>query len=356
MWSLRCSLWVFLLSIAVQSSLGVSSSNKCHSALGLENKTIVRDWQLTARSYYQSLFIGNGKTLDMEPKCARLNNNCAWCAPRGNAQYLQVDLVQDRIISGIATQGFEGSSLDYYVKKYEVRYSRDGQTWRIGQVMRGNHDGKSVVTRTFTPAIFARYIRIYPLNYNYRICMRMELYGCSNSSTVLSTTHSPSPSTSKDFKPTTRGTTSNTKNAITDLPRTTVIALSVPISSDIALHQIGQLNYAAELCHHRNFDWLQATVFTCAPVHSTTFPITTPKVSETTASARHIANATAAVINVAAQVDLDDSNTRLYSTRNIVLVIVGVGVVVCFMLLLLFYLRRRKQCRYSSTEVKEQLL
>ncbi|XP_068761112.1 retinoschisin-like isoform X2 [Montipora capricornis] len=319
MWSLRCSLWVFLLSIAVQSSLGVSSSNKCHSALGLENKTIVRDWQLTARSYYQSLFIGNGKTLDMEPKCARLNNNCAWCAPRGNAQYLQVDLVQDRIISGIATQGFEGSSLDYYVKKYKVLYSRDGQTWRIGQVMRGNHDGKSVVTRTFTPAIFARYIRIYPLNYNYRICMRMELYGCSNSSTVLSTTHSPtsptvtSPSTSKDLKPTTRGTTSNTKNAITDLPRTTG-----------------------------------------APVHSTTFPITTPKVSETTASARHIANATAAVINVAAQVDLDDSNTRLYSTRNIVLVIVGVGVVVCFMLLLLFYLRRRKQ--YSSTEVKEQLL
>ena len=79
-----------------------------------------------------------------------------------------------------------------------------------------------------------------------------------------------------------------------------------------------------------------------APVHSTTFPITTPKVTETTASARHIANATA-VINVAAQVDLDDSNTRLYSTRNIVLVIVGVGVVVCLMLLLLFYLRRRKQ-------------
>lgn len=316
MWSFRCPLWVFLLSLSVQSSLGVSSSNECHSALGLENKTIVRDWQLTAQSYYQSLFIGNGKTLDMEPKCARLNNNCAWCAPRGKAQYLQVDLVQDRIISGIATQGFEGSSLDYYVKKYKVLYSRDGQTWRIGQVMHGNHDGQSVVTHTFTSAIFARYIRIYPLNYNYRICMRMELYGCSNSSTVLSTTHSPttvtSPSTSKDFKPTTRGTTSNTENAITHLPRTTG-----------------------------------------APVHSTTFPITTPKVTETTASAKHIANATA-VINVAAQVDLDDSNTRLYSTKNVVPVIVVVGVVVCSLFLLLFYRRRRKQ--YSSTEIKEQLL
>lgn len=75
--------------------------------------------------------------------------------------------------------------------------------------------------------------------------------------------------------------------------------------------------------------------------------------TETTASAKHIANATA-VINVAAQVDLDDSNTRLYSTKNVVPVIVVVGVVVCSLFLLLFYRRRRKQ--YSSTEIKEQLL
>ena len=50
----------------------------------------------------------------------------------------------------------------------------------LQQVMRGNHDGKSVVRHTFIPPVYARYIRVYPMAYRYRICMRMELYGCSN--------------------------------------------------------------------------------------------------------------------------------------------------------------------------------
>ena len=46
--------------------------------------------------------------------------------------------------------------------------------------MRGNHDGRSVASHTFIPPVYARYIRVYPMAYRYRICMRMELYGCSN--------------------------------------------------------------------------------------------------------------------------------------------------------------------------------
>ena len=101
---------------------------ECNSALGLEDLRI-QDSQLTAQSYYESLSIGGGKSVDTEPKCARLNkNNCAWCAPRGNGQYLQVDLRRNFIITGIATQGFEALS-DYYVKRYKVSHSRDGYTW-----------------------------------------------------------------------------------------------------------------------------------------------------------------------------------------------------------------------------------
>ena len=102
---------------------------ECSSALGLEDLRI-QDSQLTAQSYYESLSIGGGQSVDTEPKCARLNkNNCAWCAPRGNGQYLQVDLSHDFLITGIATQGLEALS-DYYVRRYKVSHSRDGHTWR----------------------------------------------------------------------------------------------------------------------------------------------------------------------------------------------------------------------------------
>ena len=99
----------------------------CNSALGLEDFRI-QDSQLTAQSYYESLSIEGGISVDTHPRCARLNNNCAWCAPRGSGQYLQVDLRRDFIITGIATQGLE-ALVDYYVRKYKVSHSRDGHTW-----------------------------------------------------------------------------------------------------------------------------------------------------------------------------------------------------------------------------------
>ena len=96
--------------------------------MGLEDLKI-QDSQLTAQSYYESLSIGGGISVDTEAKCARLNkNNCAWCAPRRKGQYLQVDLGRDLVITGIATQGLEALS-DYYVRRYTVSHSRNGRTW-----------------------------------------------------------------------------------------------------------------------------------------------------------------------------------------------------------------------------------
>ncbi|XP_074639733.1 uncharacterized protein LOC141897950 isoform X2 [Acropora palmata] len=209
MWTFRRSLWVLFLSVSLQSGLGLNPPNKCNSALGLENLRI-QDSQLTAQSHYESLSIGGGISVDTEAKCARLNkNNCAWCAPRGNGQYLQVDLRRDFVITGIATQGLEALS-DYYVRRYTVSHSRNGHTWSTFPVMRGNRDGGSVVRHTFRSPKYARYIRVYPVAYRYRICMRMELYGCTNSSSALSTTPSATTlsgannETPKNVPPTTR--------------------------------------------------------------------------------------------------------------------------------------------------------
>ncbi|XP_067043976.1 low-density lipoprotein receptor-related protein 8-like isoform X2 [Acropora muricata] len=56
------------------------------------------------------------------------------------------------------------------------------------KVMSGNHDGRSVVWHKFSSPMYGRYIRVYPVANNNTICMRMELYGCSNPPSALTTT------------------------------------------------------------------------------------------------------------------------------------------------------------------------
>ena len=124
------SLLTFIIVTLIKNELLFLHLAECNSALGLEDLKI-QDSQLTAQSYYERLSIGGGISVNTEPKCARLNKNkCAWCAPHGNGQYLQVDLRHDFIITGIATQGLEALS-NYYVRRYKVSHSRDGYTWSI---------------------------------------------------------------------------------------------------------------------------------------------------------------------------------------------------------------------------------
>ena len=49
--------------------------------------------------------------------------------------------------------------------------------WKIWP---GNSDAQTVVENIFPSPISARFVRVFPVSYNYEICMRMELYGCRN--------------------------------------------------------------------------------------------------------------------------------------------------------------------------------
>ncbi|XP_015757096.1 PREDICTED: uncharacterized protein LOC107336222 [Acropora digitifera] len=49
----------------------------------------------------------------------------------------------------------------------------------IGQYFTGNYDGASVVTRTLTPPVVTRCVRIHPRGWYRHISMRVELHGCS---------------------------------------------------------------------------------------------------------------------------------------------------------------------------------
>ena len=106
---------------------------ECNRTVGLQDGRVL-DSQLSASSFYENLYIGSGKTVHTKPQYSRLYNTRAWCASGGRNHYIQVDLTQTLILTGIATQGFSGVN-DYFVKTFRVVYSRDGAKWhRIKRV------------------------------------------------------------------------------------------------------------------------------------------------------------------------------------------------------------------------------
>ncbi|KAK3725004.1 hypothetical protein QZH41_017484, partial [Actinostola sp. cb2023] len=149
----------------------------CNSSLGLEDGRI-KDSQLKASSFSQ-----NNKQQDMRAKYCRLNGHLAWC-PDTFQSWLTVDLGRVAMVTGIATQGYEGLYNHYYVRSYKVEYSHDGSNWKYitqnnsEKVFVGNnHNGVDIITNRFN-AIQARYIKVIPVTYKYKVCLRMELYGC----------------------------------------------------------------------------------------------------------------------------------------------------------------------------------
>ncbi|XP_071785766.1 lactadherin-like [Asterias amurensis] len=154
--------------------------------LGMANGDIPDD-RITASSYASNLLNGNS----YPPERARLDITDfppGWCAKVLSPNpWIQVDL-QDRVfITALITQGYDG---DYYVTKYEVSYSDDGQQWDYVNSadgtrteFTGNNDGESHVTARFEDGFMARFVRISPLLWNLGTrtdycCMRFEVLGC----------------------------------------------------------------------------------------------------------------------------------------------------------------------------------
>ncbi|PFX30431.1 Macrophage mannose receptor 1 [Stylophora pistillata] len=102
-------------------------------------------------------------------------------------EYIQIDLGVVRQVKHIALQGRPGSS--DYVKTFYLRYGDNGLDFNnYGEnatvkykTLGGNiHNAASISNIALTEPIFARFIRIYPLSWNSRICLRTEIYGCSS--------------------------------------------------------------------------------------------------------------------------------------------------------------------------------
>ncbi|XP_060709362.1 lactadherin-like isoform X4 [Hemiscyllium ocellatum] len=160
--------------------------NGCSEPLGMKSR-FIRNNQITASSTYKMWGID---AFTWAPCLARLDKQGktnAWTAELSNkSQWLQIDLLIPKKITGIITQGAKDFGVAQYVESFKIAFSDDGQSWTIYQdsitrkdkVFQGNYDNYSHKKNIFDPPIYAQFVRILPQTWHERITLRVELLGC----------------------------------------------------------------------------------------------------------------------------------------------------------------------------------
>ncbi|ELU09685.1 hypothetical protein CAPTEDRAFT_129618, partial [Capitella teleta] len=107
--------------------------------------------------------------------------------------WIEVDLLENKLIGGIVTWG-RGSNdaVPQWVKSFNVKYRVDGSNdWNNytdtgGSLLTfiGNEERYQPVVNDFEVSIVARYIRLYPLSWNYGPTMRWEVLGCTQCKSI----------------------------------------------------------------------------------------------------------------------------------------------------------------------------
>nr|CAD7570854.1 unnamed protein product [Timema californicum] len=126
----------------------------------------------------------------------------SWTAGDVNKdQYLQVDLGRAEPVYGVLVKGSPISN--EYVTSYKVLYSLDGHTYsyvfdkdKMPATFRGPTDNRQLIQQVFHEPVEARYIRFNPVTWHSAISMKVELIGCSSTTseegyttTTAATTH-----------------------------------------------------------------------------------------------------------------------------------------------------------------------
>ncbi|XP_046932303.1 retinoschisin [Lynx rufus] len=154
-----------------------------HKPLGFESGEVTPD-QITCSNLEQYVGWYSSWTANK----ARLNSQgfgCAWLSKyQDSSQWLEIDLKEVKVISGILTQG--RCDIDEWMTKYSVQYRTDENlNWIYykdqtgnNRVFYGNSDRTSTVQNLLRPPIISRFIRLIPLGWHVRIAIRMELLEC----------------------------------------------------------------------------------------------------------------------------------------------------------------------------------
>ncbi|ELU17729.1 hypothetical protein CAPTEDRAFT_146150 [Capitella teleta] len=102
--------------------------------------------------------------------------------------WIEVDLLENKLIGGIVTWPRADNVMDHYVKTFNIQYREEGSTWKYYQefgstvvgIFTGNENLFETVLNDFTERLVARYVRFNILTYYEYPTMRWELLGCTN--------------------------------------------------------------------------------------------------------------------------------------------------------------------------------
>uniref|UniRef100_UPI00358EFCEC coagulation factor V-like isoform X2 n=1 Tax=Myxine glutinosa TaxID=7769 RepID=UPI00358EFCEC len=169
-------------SVGMFATFLVLNPEVCRGPLGLKSG-LIKDSQLTASSSDGS----------WQPHLARLDQSGfinAWSSNTFAASWLQVDLDQPMVVTGLMTQGASWLGSTQATTSFRLSYSRDGKSWEsyriasspMDKVFHGIADSDSIQENLLDIPIIARLFRIYPLGYIGRPTLRLEILGCNNQS------------------------------------------------------------------------------------------------------------------------------------------------------------------------------
>uniref|UniRef100_A0A8C3AQ23 Neuropilin n=1 Tax=Cyclopterus lumpus TaxID=8103 RepID=A0A8C3AQ23_CYCLU len=139
-------------------------------------------------------------------------------------EWLQVDLGQDKMVSGVVIQGGKHRDRNVFMKRFKVGHSLDGDEWTVvkednttkPKIFLGNQNHDTPELRSMGP-LLTRYVRIYPERATTEgLGLRLELLGCELDD--ITTTAPPTTAIASTRPMTTFGATTT---APTTVPGTT---------------------------------------------------------------------------------------------------------------------------------------
>ncbi|XP_066300720.1 uncharacterized protein [Branchiostoma lanceolatum] len=154
-------------------SRDVNMFRGCNNPLGMEAGTIAPD-QITADAV---LSVSN--SVENAPAHARLNGMSSWKMVSYDG-WIEVDLIQQMLITGIVTQGHG----DKYITSFTLTFGSRRFDWEPYEDdlremhFMGNVDGETPNHVYLPRAVATRYVRLHPKTWNNDPNLRLEIIGC----------------------------------------------------------------------------------------------------------------------------------------------------------------------------------
>uniref|UniRef100_A0A665XG39 Neuropilin n=1 Tax=Echeneis naucrates TaxID=173247 RepID=A0A665XG39_ECHNA len=160
-----------------------TSDYPCSGMLGMVSGQI-SDAQISASSYADRGWVAENARL--------LTGRSGWTGQQTKQpfrnEWLQVDLGQDKIVSGVVIQGGKHRDKNVFMKKFKVGHSLDGEEWTIvkednttrPKIFSGNQNHDTPELKLMGPFL-TRFVRIYPERATAEgLGLRLELLGCDS--------------------------------------------------------------------------------------------------------------------------------------------------------------------------------